>query len=356
MKSNLSILFFFMFKQLTHFNATDRPWHLPVIAGICTGLPILVGYFSNQFELGKIASFSALVILYIQSHTLADRMVKLIVCSFGIMFSYSVGLIFSFHPILSIVSFGLYAFAIHFVLNELQLNKPPGNFFFIMISSVAFCTAFDFEQIPIKIGTVAIGTMTSCFLGLIYSILTLKNKAQIPLIKTHKRDRNLVLTEAFIIGIFMSLSLMISKLIQLENPYWVPISCLAVMQGSNSNHVKLRGIQRILGTFLGMIVVWIFLKFNPNILAICFALILAQMIIEFLVVRNYLFATIFITVLTVLIAETDIQNLQNLNHLIVSRGIDIVIGSSLGIIGGFILHNRLIQIHAKRQLRKFNNN
>lgn len=59
-------------------------------------------------------------------------------------------------------------------LYKLNLTRPPGNFFFIMLASMAICTPFHLESIPEKVGYVAIGTILTCALGLIYSLLTLK--------------------------------------------------------------------------------------------------------------------------------------------------------------------------------------
>ncbi len=45
----------------------------------------------------------------------------------------------------------------------------------------------------------------------------------------------------------MVVSLAVAFILGFENPYWIPISCLAVMQGSSSRHIWLRAVQRIIG-------------------------------------------------------------------------------------------------------------
>lgn len=163
-------------KQFLTLNKTNRPWHLPILAGLCVGIPLLAGYFTNHLEGGMLASLAGLVILYIQSDYLATRMITLMTCCSGIMLSFSVGLLFSIHPYLAPLALAVYSFLVHFSLYQLRLIRPPGNFFFIMVASMAICMPFNPEKIPERIGFVGIGTMISCVLGLLYSLLTLKNK------------------------------------------------------------------------------------------------------------------------------------------------------------------------------------
>lgn len=43
--------------------------------------------------------------------------------------------------------------------------------------------------------------------------------------------------ESFIVGFFMFSSLLIGHLCEFSKPYWIPISCLAVMQGATTYHI-----------------------------------------------------------------------------------------------------------------------
>ncbi|MGB6083460.1 hypothetical protein [Moheibacter sp.] len=80
------------------FNKTTRKWHFPVVAGIAVGIPLFIGWYLGDIESGKLASLAGLSILYIQSDDLIERMILLMTCCFGIMVSYTIGLLFSFSP------------------------------------------------------------------------------------------------------------------------------------------------------------------------------------------------------------------------------------------------------------------
>lgn len=340
-----------MLKELFEFRKTDRKWHLPVLAGVCIGLPVLVGYYTDHLQDGKIASMAALVILYIQSQSIARRMIVLMASSFGIMVSFAVGVLFGFHPVVASVVLGLYAFAVHLVLYYVKMVRPPGNFFFIMIASVAISMPFNLETAPYQIGLAGIGTMISCILGLAYSLVTLRKvRAQDEVIKVSK-NQYVNFVESVTFGSFVGLSLLIAYMLDLEKAYWVPTSCAAVMQGVSATHVWQRSAQRILGTFLGLVLTWFILLLQPSLLTISISIIVLQIIVEFLVVRNYAIAVIFITILTIFLAETGTALTVDPTTLIRTRFFDILIGSMVGAVGGWVLYNEKIHFLATRQIR-----
>ncbi len=333
------------------FNKTSREWHFPIVAGLAVGIPMILGWYTDNIEAGKLASLAGLSILYIQSNKLAERMIILMTCCFGIMISYSIGLLFSFNPVIAPFALGFLSFGVHYALHKLRLTRPPGNFFFIMLASTAICTPFDSDTIPEKIGYVAMGAIFTCGIGLIYSLLTLKKSAQTEN-KIHTTSGYTNIIESLTFGIVMAFSLAIAFSLDIKNSYWIPISCLAVMQGNSTQHIWLRGIQRIIGTLVGLGITWLIASFHPTALVMVIGIILLQIIVEFLVVRNYAIAVIFITILTIFLSESGKQLTQNTNTVFLARMIDIFIGSVIGIIGGWILYHEKVHFYTIKQLRK----
>lgn len=321
---------------------TERLWHIPMLASLCTGLPLLLGYFLGRLDYGVLACIGGLVILYMPSTNMENRMLTLLLCAFGFIISFAVGAAFSFEPIISAISLGLFAFAVNWLVCYFAL-KPPRNFFFIMIASMASCMPFDMVALPTKVGLIALGTIFACVLALFYSMYIIRYiPLDVPPVSVRTADRFMVI-ESTIIGAFISLSLLIGHTLQLDNPYWVPISCLAVMQGLNAAHVGRRSFHRILGTFVGIGVTWALLAINPSALHLCIAILVLQFVIEMLVVRHYALAVIFITPLTFFLAEIGSGFSLDANLLIEARLLDIIIGSLIGGFGGWILHNRQLQ-------------
>lgn len=147
------------------------------------------------------------------------------------------------------------------------------------------------------------GVILTCAIGLIYSLITLrKSDKSIHKPKLTSGFTNII--ESLTFGLVMAVSLGVAFILDIENPYWIPISCLAVMQGRTTRHIWLRGAQRIMGTLLGLGLTWLIVLGNPTPLFMVVAIILSQTIVEFLIVRNYGVAVIFITILTIFLSES----------------------------------------------------
>lgn len=324
---------------------------MPIAAGFCVGIPLLLGWYMDNIEGGKLASLAGLSFLYIQSDKLPERMVLLMTCCFGLMICYAFGLFFSFNQIVSPIALGILSFSVHYALHKLNLDRPPGNFFFIMLASTAICTPFEIKMIPEKIGYVTIGTIITCGIALIYSLLTLKPSSSPPQ-PPRRKGAYTNIVESLIFGIFIGLSLAVAFLLNFENPYWVPISCAAVMQGGSSKHIGMRSLQRIIGTLVGLGITWLIASTNPTPLTMIISIILLQVIVEFLVVRNYALAVIFITILTIFLSESGKELTQHTNEVFFARILDIIVGSVMGSIGGWVLFHRKVHAYTTTQLRK----
>lgn len=341
-----------MWEQLFKFNQTDRAWHLPVVAGFCVAIPLLLGLLYNDIEAGKLASIGALVILYIQSNRLVNRMMILMVCGFGFIFSFAIGVVFSFSPWLTPLILALYTFGVHYSLNRLGLTRPPGNFFFVMVASIAISLRHNPTNIAGSIGNFSIGVMIAVMIALFYSILVLREVTNKPDVMVLQKNAYVNITESIIFSVMVGLALLVAILLKLENPYWVPISCMAVMQGVTAKHIWMRAAQRVLGTFIGLGLTWFILQTNITALGICISILLLQTIVEFLVVRNYGVAVVFISMLTIFLAEPNMSLMGQPDHLIAIRFFDILIGSIIGATGGWMLYHERIHFFTKKQLLK----
>lgn len=341
-------------KEVFKLKPNNRHWSIPVLASLCVGIPMFVGYVMNAFSSALTVSLAGLVILYMPTNSnFVGRMAKLLICSFGFLISFGIGIIFSFNPIISCIVFGVFSAIIHWLSLWLKMN-PPGNFFFIMLAALASGIPFNLEKIPEKIGLIAIGTIFACFLALTYSLITRKPdiiKETSGMLKEVHFKKDADYAESFIIGFFMFISLLIGHLYGFNKPYWIPISCLAVMQGATAHHIWRRGFYRVLGTVLGMGLCWIILSTLKDPLGICIAIVILQFIIESTVTRNYALAVVFITPLTILLAEAANPLAQSPTELITSRLIDVLIGSLIGALGGWFVYHEKTRHYVVKKIR-----
>lgn len=328
--------------RIFEFRKSERHWHIPILASLSVGIPLFTGYFLDNISNGILASTSGLLILYLRFTAVAHRMINLIGCSFIFVLSYFIGSIGCFNVWVAPFIFGVYVFVLNLIIKYFRF-KPPGNFFFILIASMAICQKFDMPTIPERVGILTLGAMSTCTLAFIYSLCTMKNYSMADETIVFEKSKRVDIGLSVIFALFVGGSLLIATLLHLDNPYWVPISCAAVMQGATRRHIWERSINRVVGTFIGAGVAWLLLDFRMTGLMVCLAIVILQFIVEVLVVRQYAIAVIFITVLTIFLAEGGQVVSVHMEQSIYIRLFDILLGSLIGAIGGWIIHHNKVK-------------
>lgn len=330
---------------------SPRSWHIPFLAGLSVGIPLIFGYYSENVKSALTASLAGLVILYIpNTKDIFGMMMKMFVCSFGMIISYIFGLIFSFNMWIAPFAFGIFSAIAYYIARYFNL-KPPGSFFFIMMASMAIGLPHNADAIPQKIGIFTIGTLNACVICLIYSLLKSKKESN-KNVTTLQINPYVNLIESHIIGICMFISVLVGQIFKLDYPYWIPISSLAVLQGVNQYHIWKRGLHRIIGTIIGLGIAWIIFSFVNDILWICVCIICLQIIVEMLITRHYALAVMFLTPMGILLAETGSSTSLDPDYLLKIRLLEILIGSAIGCIGGWFLYNERIRFNSIKHLRK----
>lgn len=181
--------------------------------------------------------------------------------------------------------------------------------------------------------------MGAVFVAFFYSLHILRTRQPLSATSPSGDFLDTVVIDSLIIGAFVGLSLGAAQLLALEKPYWVPVSCLAVIQGINLRAVWNRQAQRIIGTIIGVGVTWVLLPYLSHPWAIAVAVTALTFCVETAIVRQYGFAAIFVTPLTILLAEASIHGSAGGSGLIAARFADTMIGSFLGLVGGFCLYH-----------------
>lgn len=390
-----------MHKHLTPLLEWKSPglsWHVPFLAALGVGIPVFLGLWLDQPRQAMLAATGAMVILYLQpaAGPVAARMRRLIFCSAGFAICYIAAAASAFHPAAAVPALGLLTLLSTVICRRNRI-APPGSFFFIVIAAIACNAGFHPEAIPTNTAWLLFGSAVSCTLAFIYlkcssglrpsaesaqpalvlsdalqsspsesfvvppSLtssplgyfssndsavhdsalkLTRATPAQIELPPGISQSPNLpaILVESSIIAAFVALSLLIGRLLHLDNPYWVPISCAAILQGGTFRAVWHRNVHRIVGTALGMGLSWFLFPSVPHPMALAITMVTLVFVVEYLVSRNYGLAVIFITPMTVCFAEFTSGGVP-IHGLFATRLLDIILGSLIGAAGGSILHH-----------------
>lgn len=137
-------------------------------------------------------------------------------------------------------------------------------------------------------------------------------------------------------GVVLAMSAVIAYQLDVIKPYWITLSCAAVMCGATIASTLNRAIQRSLGTIVGIFLSIVILSIQPKgILLVLFYMVLT-ILIEVAITQNYALAAIFITANAILIAENSAQ-IYNTMYFAGYRITNIIIGSLIGVVGTYII-------------------
>lgn len=338
-------------RHLTTINASDRRWQMPVGAALASGLPLLVGAWFDHLDYGLVSSLGGLVFLYLPDTPLYHRTVLLMACAFGMGACYALGVMSHFVPPLLVVVLTGIAIVVTMVCRFYGVS-PPGSLFFIMAAAIGAYSPVEVLQVPLRVGLLDLGCLLACVIAFFYSLYVLRRQAPQPVPPLPPATFDFVVFDSVVIGLFVGISLALAQALQLQRPYWVPVSCLAVMQGASLRVVWNKQVHRIAGTGLGLVLAWGLLALPLDPWSVSLLIMALTFVIETLVVRHYGLAVIFITPLTILLAEAARLGQGSPAAMLQARFFDTVLGCVVGLIGGVCLHSSRFRAGVGRQIRR----
>ena len=183
--------------------------------------------------------------------------------------------------------------------------------------------------------------------------VTLESKTSVKDLLVNAFDRNsLVFLTAIRFSVITTIAALVAYSFDFTRSYWIPLSCVAVMSGESMIATLHRAIQRSIGTFIGIIIASSILYFKPTGYPIALFILFFTATIELFIIRNYGLAVIFITPNALLLAETITGGEFAFFHFSSARMIDVVIGSTIGIIGVLLMGKRSASVRIPRILMR----
>ncbi|MBS1144418.1 MAG: hypothetical protein H6R14_1824 [Proteobacteria bacterium] len=337
--------------HLVTFNASDRRWPMPFCAALAMGLPLLVGAWFNRLDYGLVSSMGGLTFLYLPATPLAHRMVAVMASAFGLCACYILGVMTHFMPLLFVPVLTFIAIVVSMLCRHFAV-APPGSLFFVMAAAIGAYSPIELLQIPTFVGLISMGSLLACLIGFFYSLYTLRVTAPQPVPQLGPLNFDFVVFDSLVIGVFVGISLVLAELFQLERPYWVPVSCLAVIQGASLRAVWNKQMHRIAGTGIGLVLAWGVLMLPLDRWSVSLMMMALAFVIETLIVRHYGLAVVFITPLTILLADAAQLGQTMPSAILEARLVDTVLGSLVGLAGGLCLHSPAFRDRVGRQVRR----
>ena len=350
--------------HLFNVNKSQRPWHMPFVLAIAISFPVFVGVYFGALSSGIKASLGAMIILNLPLiGSLPQRLVTMMAWGFAMSLSFALGAIAQQLPWLRLPVFTLIAFAV-IIFGRYYRQPPPAGLFIMMAGAIALFIPIPLTQVLSATGLVMFGSIFSVFMALLYSLLLIatqpRQNRKPALSYSYEPD---TLSESIIVTAFVSLTLLIAVLLQMSNPYWAAVSCFIIIQGIHLRTIWIKQFHRLLGTLIGIGLAGWMLSWGLSGWQVAGAILVMMVSIESLIDRHYGLAVIFITPLTIFIAEYGSgialtkQVYQQVMH---ARLLDTALGCLLGLTGGVVMHSTKLRLPLqkleKRLLARFGSN
>ena len=327
--------FLYSLKSLFTINPIPRPLSLIALCSFCIALPLLLGVLSGNLEAGLTACIGALLGLYSPSFTPGYRARALLKMIIPFSASFTLGLITARYLPASAFFLSLVALiAIYFALYKKM--RPPAGFFFIMMCCLSKTHHVPADHIPAIASAFFAGSLMVTIAVWLHDRIMVKDKPKEVTGPAQPLWQPAAFVKALVAGITVGGSYYLASLGGIDNPYWVPITVAAILQGQRMTEFWQRSLHRATGTALGMLIAAGIFALSPSPLVLILLLFVLAFTIEMLITKNYALACIFITPLTVILAHTAPIG-YSAQTLIIARMMDVLIGVSFALLAGVIL-------------------
>ncbi|MGI9339336.1 MAG: FUSC family protein, partial [Psychrobacter sp.] len=235
--------------------------------------------------------------------------------------------------------FALVAFAIVF-FGRYYNQPPPAGLFVMMSTAIALFIPVPLTHIVAATGLVMLGSGFALIMALLYSLFLLATRKRTNLPAQSYQPETI--SESIMVAGFVSLALSIALVLAMPYPYWAAVSCFIIIQGIHLRTMWIKQFHRLLGTLIGMGVAAWMLSWQLTLWQVAAVILVLMLCIESLVDRHYGLAVIFITPLTVFIAEygSGLPPSQQLyQEVIQARMLDTALGCIIGLIGGMAMQS-----------------
>ena len=336
-------------EHLLNIKRSQRPWHVPIIAAIAISFPVFVGAYFDALSSGLKASLGAMVILNLPLvGKLPYRLVTLMAWGFAMSLCFAFGLIAQQVPVIRLPVFMLIAFGV-IIFGRYYRQPPPAGLFIMMAGAIALFIPVPLADIMSATGLVMLGSGVALIVGLLYSLFLLATRPITPTpIYSYEPD---TITESIIVAAFVSLALLIALLLDMHNPYWAAVSCFLIIQGIHLRTMWIKQFHRLLGTLVGVGLASWMLSWDLTIWGIALAILAMMLCIESLIDRHYGLAVIFITPLTIFIAEYGSGlplTSSAYQEITRTRLLDTLLGCLVGLSGGIVIHSTNLRVPLRR--------
>jgi len=211
------------------------------------------------------------------------------------------------------------------VISDARRWNPPGALFFtfgfaVIVSAPAVVSLMD---VALTAAAAAIFTL----------LITLMFSRTVPAIEAPpapQKRRVVIGVHALVCLVGAAAAGSIAVALGISHPYWAMVAAIVPVVGLTTSGQTLKAFQRVAGTLVGLLVAFALFAWNLPAPAVLIVIVLLMALTELFIARNYALALLFLTPIT--IGLPFLAGTPELGELLAARGLETVIGASVGLV------------------------
>ena len=207
----------------------------------------------------------------------------------------------------------------------------PGAVIIVFAAGAAMTPVETWNVVVERTLATAIGGLVAWFVTSATDVLRLRELARIKIPPEASRPFGHIVFAGGRIAIGAAAAALIAHAAGWNHPSWAAIGAAAVMQGSHLHVTMNRALQRMAGTLVGSLLVWMILSMEPPFWAIVGLIIVFQFITEVIIGYNYALGQITITPMALLMTYLA-SPAAVATEMSIERVFDTMLGAIIGIV------------------------
>ncbi|GAA4163075.1 hypothetical protein GCM10022286_22960 [Gryllotalpicola daejeonensis] len=323
-------------RELLELNPYDRDHWAALRVGLTTAIPLVALWAAGRTDLAVFAVFGAFTSVYGRNFPHVSRLRLQLIAGGAQLLSIAVGGAIALSPqrtLLVIPVAALWAFGASLLADRVRWTPPGPMFQVFSLAAIAFA-----PLTPAVYASGFVVALTSVVLAVLIGYVgrliwrahegRLHNPYTKPIVVPPYDGGHVGHALLFLVGAGVAGA--IPAVIGIGHPYWAMVTAIAALSVPGTYHRVLRATHRFVGTMLGLAIGALLLLTHPTGLFAIALVVVLQAGAEFVVVRNYSLALIFLTPLVLVIGE--LGGPQPLGALIWQRGIETFIGVAVAVV------------------------
>jgi len=225
---------------------------------------------------------------------------------------------------------------IYFLISTIGGFGPPGALIFMFAGMAGMHTPASLGEVGIRVAVAVFGGGVAL---IVCSVSEKLRRAELDEAETISPVQHQLaeLWPAFVrLSVGASLAGLIAYAMGVSHPGWAAMGATAVLQGVHLHLTMNRAIQRVLGTVVGAVLIWILLAQEPSIWVGLIFLVGLQLATEVVIGFNYALGQIFVTPMALLMTYMATPGVSGAT-MAPERIVDTLLGAVIGVIIAIVL-------------------